>query len=188
MRLAVRACELDVALPLQRVPTLAEVEAERDACAERLAEARARGAGGAERNVIRYDLVWAEAVAAQLRAGTVAPEVHAPVHALRIGDGAIVTGPGEVFAEIGLAVRQRSPAAVTAYAGYTNGLVSYLPSAAAFPAGGYEPDHGNRSFGLAAPVSPACDRILVRAGLDALGRLWPEWPGAAEDDDLLARR
>lgn len=181
-----RACELDVALPLQRVPALGEVEAERDACSERLAAARARGADGAELNVIRYDLVWAEAIAAQLRDGTVGPEVHAPVHALRIEDGAIVTGPGEIFAEIGLAVRERSPAAVTAYAGYTNGLVSYVPSAAAFPAGGYEPDHGNRSFGLAAPVSPACDGILVRAGLDALGRLWPEWPGVAEGDDLLA--
>ncbi|HEY8584355.1 MAG TPA: hypothetical protein VIL49_15465, partial [Capillimicrobium sp.] len=115
------------------------------------------------------------------------PSARAPVHGLRIGHGAIVTGPGEVFAEIGLAVRQRSPAAVTAYAGYTNGLVSYFPSAAAFPAGGYEPDHGNRSFGLAAPVSPECDPILVRAGLDALARLWPEWPGVADGDDLRAR-
>ena len=180
------ACELDVELPLQALPALADVAAEREAVQRRIAEARARGAGGGELNVLRYDLVWAQATEAALRDGTAAPSVHAPVHALRVGDGAIVTGPGEVFSEIGLAVRERSPAAVTLYAGYTNGLVSYFPSAAAFPAGGYEPDHGNRSFGLAAPVDPPCDPILVRAGLDALGRLWPEWPGIAAGDDLLA--
>jgi neutral ceramidase len=107
------------------------------------------------------------------------------VHALRIGDGAIVTGPGEIFSEIGLAVRERSPAAVTLYAGYTNGLISYFPAASAYPDGGYEPAYGNRSFALPAQVTPECDGLLVRAGLDALARCF-EGHAPMAADDLLA--
>jgi hypothetical protein len=107
------------------------------------------------------------------------------VCALRVGDGAIVTGPGEIFSEIGLAVRERSPAEVTLYAGYTNGLLTYFPSAAAYPHGGYEPSHGNRSFGLAAQVTPEADRLLVRAGVDALADVFGT-PRVPETDSLLA--
>ena len=180
------AVQVDVAFPLQPLPSLADVEAEIAAVDARLAAARAGGAGPGELNVIGYDRVWARIVAEDLRAGRVSPAPVAPVCALRVGDGAIVTGPGEVFSEIGLAVRERSPAAVTLYAGYTNGLLSYLPTAAAFPQGGYEPSHGHRSFGLAAQVTPDCDALLVRAGLDALHALWPGAPGVPAGDPLLA--
>jgi len=180
------ATQVDVAFPLQPLPSLADVEAEIAAVEARLAAARARGAGGGELNVIGYDRVWAQIVAEDLRAGRVVPAPVAPVCALRVGEGAIVTGPGEIFSEIGLAVRERSPAAVTLYAGYTNGLLTYFPSAAAFRQGGYEPSHGHRSFGLAAQVTPAADGLLVRAGVDALRALWPGWPGVAAGDPLLA--
>ncbi len=43
---------------------------------------------------------------------------------------------------------------MTLYAGYTNGIVTYFPTAAEFPLGGYEPDYGNRSFGQVAQVTP----------------------------------
>jgi neutral ceramidase len=107
------------------------------------------------------------------------------VHALRVGDGAIVTGPGEIFSEIGLAVRERSPADVTLYAGYTNGLISYFPAAASYPEGGYEPGFGNRTFALPAQVTPESDGLLVGAGLELLGRCFPERP-LEDRGDLLA--
>jgi hypothetical protein len=182
---ALAATQLDVAFPLQEVPTLEAVEAESAAVEERLAAARARGADGGELNVIRYDAVWARIVADELRAGRVNRAPVGAVCALRVGDGAIVTGPGEIFSEIGLAVRERSPAEVTLYAGYTNGLLTYFPSAAAYPHGGYEPTHGNRSFGLAAQVTPEADALLVRAGVDALAELF-DTPRVPETDSLLA--
>jgi len=178
------AAEIGVDFPLQELPTRAEIGAERERAQARLDAARARGAGDAELNTIRYDAVWAQATEGAILAGTAPTSVPGPVHALRIGDGAIVTGPGEIFSEIGLAVRERSPAAVTLYAGYTNGLISYFPAASAYPDGGYEPAYGNRSFALPAQVTPECDRLLVRAGLDALGRCFEEHPPV--DDDLLA--
>jgi neutral ceramidase len=181
----VAAAQVDVTFPLQPLPTRAEIAAERESAAARLDAARARGAGEAELNTIRYDAVWARVTEDAIVAGTAPTAVRAPVHALRIGDGAIVTGPGEIFSEIGLAVRERSPAEVTLYAGYTNGLVSYFPAASAYPHGGYEPGYGNRSFGLPAQVTAECDALLVRSGLDALARCFPEH-GPAADDDLLA--
>jgi hypothetical protein len=182
---ALAATQIDVAFPLQEVPTLQAVEAELAAVEARLADAQARGADGGELNVIRYDAVWARIVADELRAGLVSDRPVGAVCALRVGDGAIVTGPGEIFSEIGLAVRERSPAEVTLYAGYTNGLLTYFPSAAAYPHGGYEPTHGNRSFGLAAQVTPEADGLLVRAGVDALAELF-DTPRVSDTDSLLA--
>jgi hypothetical protein len=94
--------------------------------------------------------------------------------AIRIGDGAIVTAPGEIFTEIGLAVKERSAADVALFAGYTNGLLSYFPTAEEYPFGGYEPGYGNRTFGLPAQVDRACERILVETGARLVAGLFPD--------------
>lgn len=78
---------------------------------------------------------------------------------MRIGDGVIAAGPGEIFTEIGMAVKERSPAAVTLYAGYTNGCISYFPIAGEYPLGGYEPSYGTRPTGCRCrwiPNATAC--------------------------------
>jgi hypothetical protein len=93
-----------------------------------------------------------------------------------VGDCAIVTGPGEVFTEIGMAVKERSPADVTIYAGYTNGVISYMPIAAEYPLGGYEPGYGNKSYGLPTQVTPEVERILVETGVRLARSLFPERP------------
>jgi hypothetical protein len=45
----------------------------------------------------------------------------------------------ELFSEIATNIRNRSPFPQTFYFGYTNGWFGYLPTAAAFAEGGYEP-------------------------------------------------
>lgn len=181
---ALEAVELDVELPLQPLPAHDEIAALRAAADAALDAAVARGADPGEVNVLRYEATWARMSEQAIADGTATASVGGPVHALRIGDGAIVTGPGEIFSEIGLAVRERSPAAVTLYAGYTNDLITYFATAAAYPAGGYEPGYGNRSFGLPSQVAPECDARLVRAGLDALAQVFPDvaaLPPAGDD-------
>ena len=94
----------------------------------------------------------------------------------------IVTGPGEIFTEIGLAVKQRAPGSPTLYCGYANGLVTYFATAAEYPYGGYEPGYGNRSFDLWSQVTPEAERILVETGVRLAERLFPEcepWPDEA---------
>jgi neutral ceramidase len=162
-------------LPLLPEEELATMRADAEA---RAAEAEARGDRGAAK-VANYTASWARRTQARIDAGTAEPTVDAPIHAIRIGDGVIVTGPGEIFSEIGLAVKQRAPGSPTLYCGYANGLVTYFATAAEYPFGGYEPGYGNRSFDLWSQVAPEAERILVETGVRLAERLFPDcepWP------------
>jgi hypothetical protein len=57
---------------------------------------------------------------------------------IRIGDLALVALPGEIFVEIGLAIKNRSPFPVTAVVGLANDHIGYVPTRRAFGEGGYE--------------------------------------------------
>ncbi len=61
-----------------------------------------------------------------------------PIHSLRIGDLGIVGLPGEVFTEIGLDIKQRSPFAQTMNIGIANGTVGYVATDRALDEGSYE--------------------------------------------------
>jgi hypothetical protein len=175
---ALAAVEKRVEFPLLPLPSASEITAQREAAEAELAEAEARGATESELRILRFHgLNWARRAEAEILSG--APRTAAPgsIHAVRIGDGAIVTGPGEIFTEIGLAVKARSPADVTLYAGYTNGCVSYFPTASEYPLGGYEPTYGNKTYGLPAQVAPECERLLVETGVELARRLFPERDG-----------
>jgi hypothetical protein len=161
--------------PLFPLPSVQTAEEEFARSEAQLREAEARGAPASELRVIRYHGVnhWSR-VLRELASSSPRRSVTGPISAIRIGDGAIVTGPGEVFTEIGMAVKERSPADVTLYAGYTNGAVSYMPIAAEYPLGGYEPGYGNKSYGLPTQLSPEVERILVETGVRLVRSLFPE--------------
>jgi neutral ceramidase len=58
---------------------------------------------------------------------------------LRIGDLAIVSMPGEPFAEIGAAIKKASPFAFTMFCGYSTGIGGgYMPVESEYEMGGYE--------------------------------------------------
>jgi hypothetical protein len=62
------------------------------------------------------------------------------VQALAIGDDLAIVGlPGEIFAELGLALRERSPFRHTLVLGLANEAIGYVPTGRAFEEGGYEP-------------------------------------------------
>jgi neutral ceramidase len=65
--------------------------------------------------------------------------VHLPIRFLTIKDVALWAAPVELFSEIAMDIRNKSPFTHTFYFGYTNGWFGYLPTAAAFAEGGYEP-------------------------------------------------
>lgn len=176
------AAEETVRFPLLPLPTVSEMTRMRTEFADRLHHARESNADPAEITRIRYQLNWARRTEKQLLAGDAVDYTTGSINAVRIGDGAIVTGPGEIFTEIGMAVKERSPAMPTFYAGYTNGLISYFPTAAAYPEGGYEVDSGHRSAGLPSQVSPDCEQILVERSVRLIEKLFPERPPFAGDD------
>jgi neutral ceramidase len=169
-------------LPLPELEALDEASREYDAAVD---EARARGAGAAELRGLVYHAKWARTTLAEFRAGRAPTSIEASIHAVRIGDGVIITAPGEAFTEIGMAIKERSPGGPTLFAGYTNGAVGYFPTADAYPEGGYEPAYSNRSYGQPAPVSPTCERLLVEGGVRLAETLFPERP-RWDGEDWLA--
>ncbi len=61
------------------------------------------------------------------------------VQVMRIGDIAIVSMPGEPFAEIGVAIKKASPFGITMFCGYSSGEGGdYMPTEPEYALGGYE--------------------------------------------------
>ena len=86
----------------------------------------------------RAGLVWPDELAAY-GGSDGRPLVRLPLRFLRINDTVIWSAPVELFCEISMDVRSRSPFSHTFFFGYTNGWFGYLPTARAFEEGGYEP-------------------------------------------------
>jgi len=183
---ALAAAMETVSIPLMPHPRLEEVGRLRQEYDEALEQARAAGERGPIK-IAFYHASWARKVEAQLRDGTAPTEVRGPVHAVRIGDGVIVTGPGETFTEYGIAVKERSPGAPTLYAGYTNEILGYLPTAAEYAFGGYEAGYGYKSVGLPSLFDPSVERILVETGVRLAESLFPDAEPWDDADGWVAR-
>ncbi len=98
-------------------------------------------------------------------------KVACAVQALRIGDVALVGVAGEAFVEIGLAVKARSPIPHTIFLGYTNGCLGYIPTNAAYPAGGYEVHRAHAVYRLPATIAPNSETKTVAVSLKLLAEL-----------------
>lgn len=84
-------------------------------------------------------LDWPAEMKAYTRDSNGTSLVRLPVRFLRMNDTVIWAAPVEMFCEISMRVRNESPFPRTMYFGYTNGWFGYLPTAAAYTEGGYEP-------------------------------------------------
>jgi hypothetical protein len=81
--------------------------------------------------------------------------IRLPIRFLQVNDGvAIWAAPLELFCEIAMRVRDLSPFPYTFYFGYCNGWLGYMPTAAEFPRGGYEPG--------VSPYTPQAEEDVVR--------------------------
>ena len=83
------------------------------------------------------------------------------------GDAVLVGLPGEVFCEIGLAIKNRSPTAHCFLVSLVNDYAGYVPDDLAYDQGGYEPEwtpfeRGSQGAMVAAAVGAA--RIALGIG------------------------
>ena len=86
---------------------------------------------------------------------------------IRIGDDfAIVTNANELFCEIGMSIKKRSPFKHTMVAEQTNGAHGYVPTAKAFEGGSYETWFGEHSY-----LTTQAGEIIEKESLDILNRL-----------------
>jgi hypothetical protein len=81
-------------------------------------------------------LAWPREILLWERERTASERVE--VAAARIGDAALVTVPGEMFASLGMRIKEQSPLQPTLVIELGNGYHGYLPTAEAFAGGGYE--------------------------------------------------
>lgn len=91
---------------------------------------------------------------------------------LRLGDAAIVAQGAEVFQGIGQAVKQASPATLTLFAGYANGMIGYLPTREEHARGGYEVDMAPYFYRLPGRLDPDSAERAVAASGALLESLW----------------
>jgi neutral ceramidase len=80
------------------------------------------------------------------------------------GQLAIVGLPGEMFVELGLALKQDSPFRITIRTELANGALSYIPNQQAYPQGAYEV--------AASWLEPGGGEALVRSALGQLDKLF----------------
>jgi neutral ceramidase len=114
-----------------------------------------------ERAIPREMVRWANDYLAAAKVGTAEP-ARMEVQAVRLGDLAVATTSAETFIEIGQEIQRRSSWPRTVALGYTNGCYGYLPTAKAFPLGGYEVDGAHKYYGTLM-VTPECEERTLDA-------------------------
>jgi len=94
-----------------------------------------------------------------------------PIHAIRIGDVALVTQPCELYCQFGLDIKRRSPAPYTAVCGITDGYNGYCPTTSGILGGGYsgEPINWCR-------LAPDAGYRIVDVAARLLHKLWQSEP------------
>ena len=86
---------------------------------------------------------------------------------MRLGEAVFVALPGEVFLEIGTAIRRAAGVDNLFIVAYSNNdEIGYIPTRVAFFEGGYEVDSAPYYYGLF-QLSPDCERIVVDAAVQA---------------------
>lgn len=158
-----------VELPLQNAPSIEET-------ARTLEEARAAQRAETEdtpehrRNINAHAVRWAESLHELAQRGVTNLTTPFGLHALRVGDTAVVGLSGEVFAEYAVNIAKRSPAAHTVVTAYSNGQIGYLPTAEAFPEGGYEVEQAYR-YARPTMLHPDCEAVVLNAAEDLVARV-----------------
>jgi hypothetical protein len=100
---------------------------------------------------------WLAALRAARRADGSLPPIPVRASLLRIGAGAIVLLPNEIFFETGQQLAQEISATPTFVAAYCHGFYGYVPPAHAHREGGYEVDVAHRYLGLRRTAPNATD-------------------------------
>jgi neutral ceramidase len=98
---------------------------------------------------------------------------HTPleIQAFRLGECAIVAHAAETFNEIGAAIKRGSPAPITLFAGYSNGCIGYLPTAAEHARGGYEVELSPYIYRMPGLLDPGCEALITQRSLQVLRAL-----------------
>ena len=111
-------------------------------------------------------VAWAEDSLRAARDGGEQTQVF-EVQTMRIGDLALVAYPGEMFVDYQLTMDREAPFSRTFTLGYTNGCIGYVPTADAYPEGGYEVETAFRYYGTLM-ITSDCEGMIKGATFEML--------------------
>lgn len=132
----------------------------REFSAEQVEAAKKRLKGGSPKNL--GDREWLEANTT-IRLSERPLEQKSCIQAMRIGDLGLVGLPGEIFVDIGLEIKQRSPFKRTLIGALANDWLGYIPTPKAFEEGSYEV--------YTTAAAPATAPAMIDSALRLLGQL-----------------
>ncbi|QIK72595.1 alkaline ceramidase [Propioniciclava coleopterorum] len=126
-------------------------------------EAEREAADPGQRAVLDIWIAWAGA----WRPEDQAEPWRGRVGVIDLGAAAIVTLPGEPFLRVAEDLEAVRPRVMVA--GYTDGVAGYLPTADAYPEGGYEVEDACMYYAMPGPFRRGSAELLTRAGRGLLG-------------------
>ena len=148
----------ELALPLLPPPSPAELK-------EMVIEFTKLSAAQPADRVASAMLAWAQETLAASEARQIASSVPAEIQVLRIGDMALVGVPGELFVELGLAIKRGSDLRDCFVCGFANGNIGYIPTRYAYPRGRYEVTSAYRYYGYPAALAPEAGEAIVQTAI-----------------------
>ncbi len=110
--------------------------------------------------------LWHQKVIDRYRQGDKEPPFSMELHAVRIGDVAIVTNPFELFLDYGFQIKARSKALQTFVLQLTCSTDGYLPTQRAAEGGGYS------AIVQSNPIGPEGGQILVDRSVELINSMW----------------
>ena len=121
---------------------------------------------------VATNMKWIEEGLRMIEAGET-PRTSLPITlgAVRIGDMAAVLSPGEIFTEIGMKIRARSPFVHTLVCGDTNGLFGYVATDTEIDRGGSGPDRNWKTVymdGFRLPPAKGTADLIVNTAVELL--------------------
>ena len=102
------------------------------------------------------------------------PAVPMEAQVLRLGEVALIGWAAEVFHELAVAMKEGSPATMTLFAGYSNGMIGYLPTAEEHARGGYEVDVSPYFYRLGGRLDASAGERVSKESRELLVRLFSE--------------
>lgn len=163
----VTATSQPLELPLQPLPTVEALNQMLAAIQQRLADPELMQQPY-QPQIQGAMLAWVTTTLEQVTTGRATPMVTTELQVLRIGDLALVSAPGELFVELGLAIKQGAAVEHLFICGFSNDNIGYIPTPQAYPQGGYEVADAYKYYRYPAALAPAAGQHLVATALTLL--------------------
>ncbi len=157
----------DLALPLQPLPTIADLAAF-VAEQQRLLADPARMQQPYQPQIIGAMLNWTAATLTTVTAPAAPTTVTTELQVIHAGELTLVSAPGELFVELGLAVKAGAPTGHCFLCGFGNDNIGYIPTPHAYPQGGYEIADAYKYYGYPAALAPEAGQHYVATALQLL--------------------